>query len=137
MKTRTIHRPADIVTRDIRMDRSKPAPPQAGHPNAGRGGQDHAAFGQPRIETERAKAARIFAAAKQRAAKRDAAGARADARIEARAAVSSAGYVPEDGREDVARIMVERGLSVDDAYEAWAAGSPSMSVGGRSYRDGR
>ena len=121
MRSTTIHHPKDFVSREVRLGSATKPHPNAGSPNAGQAARDHVVFGQPRIDTERTKAARIFAEAKRRATQRDANRARTGAMIEARAEVSGVGYVPEDGREDVARIMVERGLSVGDAYEAWVA----------------
>lgn len=132
MKTRTIHHPKDFVSREIRLGGAIKSHPNAGRPDAGRVARDHVVFGQPRIDTERSKAARIFGAAKQR----EAAMRHAGAMIEARGEVFRARYVPEDGREEVTRIMVERGLSVGDAYEAWAAASPSLPVGSRGGRIG-
>lgn len=116
MRSRTIHHPADFVSREIRPGSAASPHSNAGRPDAGRASQDHAVHGQPPISAERAAAAK----------------ARAAAMHAAREQIRRVQYVSVEQRDDVMRIMVERGLTVDDAYDAYVEeGEPSPRFGGK------
>ena len=132
MKTTTIHRSSDFVSREIRIGEAAPSRSSAGHPGTRRVIQDHAVLGQSRISPERAEAARIFGEAKQRADQRAAAETTAEAMRSAREEIRRTQYVTVEQREDVMRIMLARGLGVAEAYEAYVEeGEASPRHGGK------
>jgi hypothetical protein len=108
------------------------------------GAEDKAARGRTSATDAQAEADRRAAAERRhrdeerrvterREAFRLAAERRASARNAAREEVREHPYVPEEAHEDVVRIMVERNLTVAEAYDAWVEeGDSSPSLGARS-----
>lgn len=85
-----------------------------------------------RAEAERRRQDAERRAAVARETARVAAEHRALAMDGAREAIRGHRYVPEEAREDIARIMVERGMGPGEAYDAWIEeGEPSPPLAGR------